>query len=171
MEYSICNVEKSGRITIPKNIRDALHIYDNVPLDIFIQDGNIVLKKHRNIDLSVLRDLFYRINDKIDGAVAVYDDTEVVVYQNDDLIKMPETPRYEWNVKAVAWKNKCPSFLSHIADRFHNTADVIIFPIFVGDVLAGYVVFDNTVILKGFDTRIVLDAINETLKGLAADEK
>lgn len=167
----ICRVDAEGRITIPENIMEELHIKNDYPLDISVQDGIIVLKKHRNIDPEALKELFYRIEDKIDGAVAVYDDLEIVMNRNDALIEMPTGPRYEWSLKAHAWNGKCPAFFSNIADRFQNTAGVIVFPIFVGNNLAGYVVFNNHVILRGFDTKIIFDAIEDMLERIAADEK
>jgi transcriptional pleiotropic regulator of transition state genes len=39
-------VDELGRVTIPKEIRDVMSIKEKDPMEIFVTDGNIILRKY-----------------------------------------------------------------------------------------------------------------------------
>lgn len=43
---NIRRIDELGRIVIPKDIRKKLHIKDSEPLEIFIENGDIHIKKY-----------------------------------------------------------------------------------------------------------------------------
>ncbi len=45
------NVDELGRIVIPKELRKTLNISVRSPMEIFTDDGNIVLRKYEPADL------------------------------------------------------------------------------------------------------------------------
>lgn len=58
---NIRRIDELGRIVIPKDVRKKLHIKDNEPLEIFIENENIVVKKY-----SALPDIIDFIQELID---------------------------------------------------------------------------------------------------------
>lgn len=45
-------VDRLGRIVIPKELRDNMHITHDDPLEIYVKDGNIVITKYDSDDTS-----------------------------------------------------------------------------------------------------------------------
>ena len=43
-------IDELGRIVIPKEIRKTLKIKDGESLEIFLEDGNIILRKYSHFD-------------------------------------------------------------------------------------------------------------------------
>jgi len=63
---NIRRIDELGRVVIPKDIRKKLHIKDNEPLEIFISNDEIHIKKYSSIDditvyIKYLVDMFNRI--------------------------------------------------------------------------------------------------------------
>ena len=44
----IRNIDELGRIVIPKKIRTTLDIQDNDPVEIYVEEDKIILKKYAN---------------------------------------------------------------------------------------------------------------------------
>lgn len=43
---NICKVDKLGRIVVPVNVRRMFDLGENSPLELFVEDDKIVLKKY-----------------------------------------------------------------------------------------------------------------------------
>lgn len=43
---NICKVDKLGRIVVPVNVRRMFDLVENSPLELFVEDDKIVLKKY-----------------------------------------------------------------------------------------------------------------------------
>ena len=56
-------IDELGRIVIPKEIRRILRIKDGDSLEIFLEDGNIILKRYSNFD--GLKDFYSKLVDSI----------------------------------------------------------------------------------------------------------
>lgn len=61
-------IDDLGRITIPKEIRRLTHIEVDDPLEIFIEDGGIVLQKYlpSYVNTNILKDMSEELVDMID---------------------------------------------------------------------------------------------------------
>ncbi|HDR8072327.1 TPA: AbrB/MazE/SpoVT family DNA-binding domain-containing protein [Bacillus cereus] len=46
------NIDKLGRVTIPKELRDTLKIREQTPLEIYVENEKIILKKYEAGDAS-----------------------------------------------------------------------------------------------------------------------
>ena len=46
-------VDDLGRIVIPKNIRQALHILDGEPMEIFVDENKVIFQKYETNDLDI----------------------------------------------------------------------------------------------------------------------
>ena len=66
-------VDDLGRIVIPKEIRGRLHIHDGDPLELFVEDGNIILKKYQVLKPEFLARVYTALLEATNGTVAVYD--------------------------------------------------------------------------------------------------
>lgn len=60
-------IDELGRIVIPKEIRKTLKIKDGESLEIFLEDGNIILKKYSHFD--GLKDFYDKFVDSISNSI------------------------------------------------------------------------------------------------------
>ena len=60
-------IDELGRIVIPKEIRKTLKIKDGESLEIFLEDGNIILKKYSHFD--GLKDFYDKFVDSISSSI------------------------------------------------------------------------------------------------------
>lgn len=73
-------IDELGRIVVPKEIRKTLKIRDGESLEIFLEDGNIILKKYSHFD--DLKDFYNKfvasISSSIDKTVLITDRCSVI---------------------------------------------------------------------------------------------
>lgn len=65
-------VDELGRVVIPKEVRKTLHIREGDPLELFVEDGNVVFKKYMPYDKAFF-DRIYNIIVKKIKLCAVFD--------------------------------------------------------------------------------------------------
>lgn len=87
---NIRRIDELGRIVIPKDIRKKLYIKDNEPLEIFIENGEIRIKKYSELPeiseyLSYLVDLGTRLTD---NNYIITDRTHIIATNNNELKDM-----------------------------------------------------------------------------------
>jgi len=48
------NFDQLGRIVVPKEIRDAWHITEDTPIEIYVEDDKIILRKYERENMCVI---------------------------------------------------------------------------------------------------------------------
>ena len=88
---SIRRIDDLGRIVIPKDIRKKMHIKENEPLELYVENDEIIIKKY-----SSLIDIKDYINDLIDignritgNKYIVTNRTEIIASTNSELNNQP----------------------------------------------------------------------------------
>lgn len=74
-------IDDLGRIVIPKEIRNTLNIKESESLEIFVEDENIILKKHykMNKNLNSINNYVNIIEQLIDSNIIITDREKVIV--------------------------------------------------------------------------------------------
>lgn len=81
---NIRRIDELGRIVIPKDIRKKLHIKDNEPLEIFISNEEIHIKKYSVLpDIIDYIDYLIDTGNRITGNSYIVTDTDHIIAAND----------------------------------------------------------------------------------------
>lgn len=77
---NIRRIDELGRIVIPKDIRKKLHLSDNEPLEVFIKNDEIILKKYNVLpDIDTYLRYLVDIGNRITGNQYIITDKEKVL--------------------------------------------------------------------------------------------
>lgn len=85
---NIRRIDELGRIVIPKDIRKKLHIKDNEPLEIFIDNGDIKIKKYSSLpDIIEYIKHLIDIGNRIAGYTYIITDREKIIAASDNQLE------------------------------------------------------------------------------------
>lgn len=116
---NIRRIDELGRIVIPKDIRKKLHIKDNEPLEIFIESGEIRIKKYSSLpDVIDYIKYLIDIGNRITGHSFIVTDREKVVASTDKTFETLPIGDYLENIVLTSQdeKNKDIDFRLGIAN-------------------------------------------------------
>ena len=85
---NVRRIDELGRIVIPKDIRKKLHINNNEPLEIYIQNEEIIIKKYSSLpEIKDFTDYLIDIGNRItNNKYIITNRTEILSSTNKDLI-------------------------------------------------------------------------------------
>ena len=121
-------IDDLGRVVIPKEIRRNLHLKEGDPLELFIENGNVVFHKYSFFNIEdypkKLERILSGVMDKKDWAL--YDDYHQITKN----LNFPENTWSEWESREI-------KVLPNPEHRFGDSAFTI-YPIIVSGDLLGY---------------------------------
>lgn len=116
-------IDDLGRICIPRDLRQTLRFKDNDPLEMYIQDDMIILKKYKVLKPEFLGRIYDAIAAVTTGRLAVYDSTYVVKGNLNNTTIVPSD--WEYNKKPFKYNG------------------MTVYPIQSGGENVGYVIVEN----------------------------
>lgn len=128
-------VDDLGRIVIPKEIRRSLHIREGDPLELFMEDGNLILKKYQVLKPEFLSRVYTALLEAAKGTVAIYDSSYLMKTRRCCVV--PDVVPDHWEFQR--------SRFTVMADM-NNNSDVTtlqVYPINVAGENIGYVAVEN----------------------------
>ena len=117
-------IDELGRIVIPKQIRDDFNINNYDELDIFMDNGNIVIKK--NIGISQFKEKFDKflnfINNKCNFKIIIADRNNIISSNHNQILSYIELKEIDYNSVKV------------FKDKFILKLNIIIDSNYIGDI-------------------------------------
>ena len=95
----IRRVDDLGRVVIPKEIRRTMRIKENDPLELFVNDNSLVLKKYKAIEDDTFDRAFRAIEKVAKGAIGVYSSIYSVKIRNDQIVPICVPAEWEFHTK------------------------------------------------------------------------
>lgn len=130
-------VDDLGRIVLPKEIRKMVHIRENDPLEICIENNNIVLRRYQVLKPECLERVYAALERVTQGFLAVYDSGSLVKVCRKNNISVPSLvpENWEWNTEDT-FKHDL-NILGW--DECKGTLTVTVYPIILCGQRVGYV--------------------------------
>lgn len=155
-------IDELGRIVIPKEIRRTLKIKDGESLEIFLEDGNIILKKYSHF--GELRDFY----DKFVDSISISIDKTVLITDRCNVIAGAGTLKNNYVTFDISSDvdriiDKRTNTFSYVKTSFSIVKDridiigYVVCPIIVdGDAIGSIIIVSNSCNLDSFDERTAI---------------
>ncbi len=155
-------IDELGRIVIPKEIRKTLKIKDGESLEIFLEDGNIILKKYSHFD--DLKDFYDKFVDSISSSI----DKTVLITDRCSVIAGAGALKNDYFTfdissdvdRIIEERTNTFSYVKTNFNIIKDRIDVIgyvICPIIVdGDAIGSVIIVSNSCDLDSFDERTAI---------------
>lgn len=140
---NIRRIDELGRIVIPKDIRKKLHIKDNEPLEIFIENNEIKIKKYSSL-LDALDYINYLVDmgERITGnKYIVTDRDQIVAIKNNTLLNISLNEQLEKLVETCKEEKNKP--IDFQIDDTHIKGYANIYPIIIDNDRSGMIIEYN----------------------------
>jgi len=154
----IRNIDKLGRIVIPKEIRKNLKIRNDDSLEIFIQDDNIILKKHilKNMLDSITSNIPEIIYSLFNKSFFITDLERIICSNNKELEDVYLNEKFIKNIE------KRDTFIANdkvtliVSDDIKIDCYYIIVPLIVnGDLLGSIAIYSDNSNINDIDKSII----------------
>ena len=99
-------IDDLGRVVIPKEIRRTMHIREGDPLEIFVNDRTIILKKYQPSTEELAEDCVKFVNKVRNNITSIgcYGDTTVVVLKNGKSAAVVKHPNDTYDIDVAVWE-------------------------------------------------------------------
>jgi len=154
-------VDDLGRIVIPKEIRRNLKIRDGEEIEIYIDDGSVILKKHSVInDINDVSKKMIDIVSSLLGKTILVSDRDSFIVGSGDLKKIYIGKSISAFVNSIILERKhfveksvSPVYLT---EKVEDNYSYSIYPIIChGDVLGSVVLLSNSSDISDFDVNMI----------------
>lgn len=160
---NIRRIDELGRIVIPKDIRKKLHIKNNEPLEIYIEEGEIKIKRYSSMpDIIEYIKFLIDIGNRITGNNYIITDRETILAAtNSNYIDVPLGDELE-DFVMEAKEEKNASFSMNIGDTALNTKANIV-PLIIDNDRSGIIIEYNDNLNSDYVIKIFKNLIEERL--------
>ena len=141
---NIRRIDELGRIVIPKDIRKKLHINDNEPLEIYIENEEIIIKKYSSLPeikefINYLIDIGNRITN---NKYIITNRTEILASTDRELVgKILSSNLESYCLTATEIKNEHKEL--SITSNYLINANIILMPLLIDGDRSGVIIEYN----------------------------
>jgi len=160
---NIRRIDELGRIVIPKDIRKKLHIKNNEPLEIYIEEGEIKIKRYSSMpDIIEFIKYLIDIGNRITGNNYIITDRETILAAtNSSYIDIPLGSELE-DFVMEAKEEKNTIFSMNIGDNLLKTKANIV-PLIIDNDRSGIIIEYNDNLNSDYVIKIFKNLIEERL--------
>lgn len=160
---NIRRIDDLGRIVIPKDIRKKLHIKNNEPLEIYIEDGEIKIKKYSSLpDIIEYIKYLVDIGTRITGNNYIITDREhIIASTNESLVDSSLDSKLDEYVSSS--KEEKNINIDLIINDMSITGKANIVPIIIDNDRSGIIIEYNNVLDSNYTIKIFKNLIEERL--------
>ena len=137
---NIRRIDELGRVVIPKDIRKKLHIKDNEPLEIFIDNDEIKIRKYSSLpDIIEFIKKLIDIGNRITGNSYIVTDREKIIASTDETFEAVNLDSYLENLVFNCQEEKNSPFeFQNETDKISGFANIV--PIIIDNDRCGLII-------------------------------